>query len=460
MSRTPRSTLLIASGLASFCATLAGCGTAVTTAGTSSSPLIPGAALHGKVYGGQQPLVGASVYLYAAGNSGYGSAYTYTTGTSLLGTHTVTTDVSGSFNITGDYTCPSSTTEIYIEAVGGTADGVTGDANPNVIMLAALGPCGNLSSSSYITMNELTTVASVWALSPFMTGPANIGTSTTNSIGLTNAFNSVNTLVNIGYGQLNTTTLPAGATIPTAELNTLGNILAACVNQAKGGVAGDNSSCGNLFYYATPPNGTAPTNTLMAALDIALNPGNNVANIFLIASKYAQFGPTTLSSHPTDWTVSIRYTGNAALTATTVPNGIAADQSGNIWVTNDAGSNLVKLSPTGTLLASYTDEGYGPIAIDQLGNAWASYTYLNKITPTGTATTYSGGGLYDGGVDAIAVDGSENIWASSVKYNARGTTITGSYLSEFTNSGTAITGTAGDTGGGLSGPSSIAITTH
>jgi hypothetical protein len=351
--------------------------------------------------------------------------------------------------------------------VGGIADSVPGDANPNVIMLAALGPCGNLSSASYITLNELTTLASVYALAPFMTGPANIGTSATNSIGLANAFNSVNTLVNIAYGQLNTTSVPAGATIPTAELNTLGNILAACVNQAHGGVSGDGSSCGNLFLYATPPGGTAPTSTLMAVLDIARNPGNNVSNIFRIASKYSQFSTPVLAVAPNDWTVSIRYTGNAALSAKTVPAGIAADQAGNIWVTNSGTANaagtayttlpsLVELSPTGLLMQTQPQAAYAGVAIDLNGNAWTSFNYLDKTTSgtpgTSTAFTYSTaakrGGLTSGDIPALAVDGSGNVWAIS------------GALAEFDSAGVAISPSGGYTGGGLSAGENIAITAH
>jgi hypothetical protein len=228
---------------------------------------IPGAVLQGRVYGGQNPISDAAVYLYAAGSTGYGSAYPYTGGTtSMLGTHSVKTDVLGNFNIAGDYTCPSKTTEVYLEAVGGIATGTYN--NGGIIMLAALGPCGNLSSATFITLNELTTVASVWALAPFMTGPSNIGTKATNEICLTNAFASVNTLVNIQYGQVNSTSLPAGATIPTDELNSLADIIASCVNMALGG-----TTCGNLYKYATPPGGSKPNSTLMAALDIALHPG-------------------------------------------------------------------------------------------------------------------------------------------------------------------------------------------
>lgn len=461
MLRKSQNTAAIGIALSALCLMLTGCGMAGVTSTAITPTGTPGVALHGLVYGGQQPLNGAVINLYAAGTTGYGSPYPAGNGgsVSLLGSHVVTTDASGSFNITGDYTCPTGS-YVYIEAVGGSPDGVLADNNPNVIMLAALGLCSKLSSASYITMNELTTVASVWALAPFMTGPTNIGTSAGNSVGLANAFASVNTLVNIGYGQLNMTSLPAGATIPTAKLNTLGNILAACVNVPSGSGGASGNPCTQLFPAATPSGGTAPADTLTAAMNIAQNPGNNAAALFPIAGKYAQFGPTVLTSAPTDWTLSIRYTGGGALTAATVPTGIAADQSGNIWVTNDVSSTLVKLSPTGTALASYANAGYSAVAIDQSGNAWASYQYLNKITPTGTVTTYSGGGAYAYGIDAIAVDGSQNVWAASVKYNTRGTAITGSYLSEFSNTGTAISPTAGYTGSGLTGGSSIAITTH
>jgi hypothetical protein len=84
---------------------------------TSTAPVtVPGVALRGTVHGGQQPISNATLQLYAAGSTGYGSAYSYSSGTSLLGTHVVTTNANGGFSITGDYTCPSSTTEVYLVA--------------------------------------------------------------------------------------------------------------------------------------------------------------------------------------------------------------------------------------------------------------------------------------------------------------------------------------------------------
>jgi hypothetical protein len=464
MFKKSQKTAAVGVALSSLCLVLAGCGmsgsmsTPITTTGT-------GVALQGRVFGGQQPLVGAVVNLYAAGTTGYGSPYPAGNGgsVSLLGTHVVTTDAGGSFNISGDYTCPTGS-YVYIEAVGGSPDGVLADNNPNVIMLAALGLCSNLSSSSYITMNELTTVASVWALAPFMTGPTNIGTSASNSVGLSNAFASVNTLVNVGTGYINTS-LPAGATIPTAELNTLGNILAACVNVTMGYAGASGNACTLLFPAATPTGGTQPTDTLTAAMNIAQHPGNNVGSLFPIAGKYAQFGPTVLNTAPNDWTVAIRYTGGGALTANTRPLGVAADQQGNIWVSNDgttaANTKLVEFSPTGTLIASHAHGAYAGVAIDLAGNAWGSYTYLVKNTPgaTGTTTTLTGGGgQVSGDIPAITVDGSGNVWATTLTAGDVGriveySTTTSSFLSPA----------GGYTGGGTSGtgaPGGIAIDPH
>jgi len=73
----------------------------VATSGPAAVSAV-GAAIQGNVHGGQQPVTGATIQLYAVGTSGYGSA-----ATPLL-TKTVTTDQNGGFSISGDYTCPSS----------------------------------------------------------------------------------------------------------------------------------------------------------------------------------------------------------------------------------------------------------------------------------------------------------------------------------------------------------------
>src|SRR5580704_2135816 len=78
---------------------------------------VSGPLLKGSVHGGQQPVYGAAIRLYAAGASGYGQG-----ATNLLATP-VTTDPAGGFNISGDYTCPSATTQVYLTATGGDPSG-------------------------------------------------------------------------------------------------------------------------------------------------------------------------------------------------------------------------------------------------------------------------------------------------------------------------------------------------
>ena len=101
---------------------------------TSNTDSIPGTVLHGTVHGGQNPIAGAHVYLYAINTTGYGgpgiAASTTNASVSLLHTGTgttqdgsghyyVTTDPYGNFTITSDYSCPSNYPNTYFYASGG-----------------------------------------------------------------------------------------------------------------------------------------------------------------------------------------------------------------------------------------------------------------------------------------------------------------------------------------------------
>ena len=224
--------------------------------------------------GGQQPLRGSAVQLFAAGSTGYGSGATALTAA-------VYTDANGDFSIPSDFTCPSDATPTYLAATGGNPG--TGNDNPAIALMAALGPCGDLANLPQVTVNEVTTIASVWALHAFLAPGGEVGTSSTNARGLTNAFAAVNSLASIAGGTTTGTSAPAGAVIPVEKIDTLADILATCVNTG---------SCGPLFRAATPAGGTAPDNTLDAALNIARNPSANVAALFAISTPTAPFQPT------------------------------------------------------------------------------------------------------------------------------------------------------------------------
>ncbi|WP_353072834.1 hypothetical protein [Tunturiibacter gelidiferens] len=93
---------------------LAGCSQRSGVA--SGAATVASLRLHGTAYGGDQPVSGATIQLYAVGTTGDGSA-----STPLL-TQAVTSDSSGEFTLTGDYQCPSASTQVYLTAAGGNPD--------------------------------------------------------------------------------------------------------------------------------------------------------------------------------------------------------------------------------------------------------------------------------------------------------------------------------------------------
>jgi hypothetical protein len=433
---------------------LTGCG---ITPVAESPVVIQGGTIKGSVFGGQQPIANATVQLYAtgsaAGSSGYGSASTaLITPTSAGAAYPVTTGTTGYFTITGTFTCPTpNTTPVYLVVTGGNPIGSA--ANANIALMAALGPCNNLINIPFVNVDEITTVASVWALSPFMKAYDHIGTSTSNTLGLSNAFASVNKMVDIAAGTTPGPALPTGATLPTDEINALGNILASCVNSA-GGSASENggsaptSNCGKLFSYTTPSGGSAPTDTITAAMNIAQNPAQNVSNLFnLVTAAGAAF--TTSETLPTSWTIAINYTGGGL----SGPKGIATDASGDVWLANNTGNSVTELSNTGAAISSssgYTGGSLSApwgIALDSGGNAWVTNNTGSSITyisSAGTgATKYSGNGLNK--PKGIAIDSVGNIWVANSGSN---------YVSAFTSTGTAL---SFYTGGGVATPIGIAV---
>jgi len=330
--------------LASTSLLLSGCG--IGPIALPSAIQGTGAIMQGKVHGGQQPVSGATIQLWAASQTGYPGTSGFSAPASLL-TSPVSTGADGSFSISSDYTCPVGDAEVYITATGGNPGGGT---NANLVMMAALGSCDNLlanASTTFIFMDEVTTVAAAYALAQFAEpNPSGtgilVGTSSTNVNGLANAMATVNNLVDLATGQAYTIT-PAYAsnpvpyfntsTVPQARINTLANILASCVNT--NGLGGSSTNCSTLFTAARPSGGAIPGDTLQAILDIAQHPLPAAAPIALSAAT-SPFQPN-LPAAPNDWTLALTFTG-AGLGGQGTTYGItntsmAIDAENNIWVT-------------------------------------------------------------------------------------------------------------------------------
>ncbi|MDQ2925100.1 MAG: hypothetical protein M3R43_06035, partial [Acidobacteriota bacterium] len=399
MPISSRSSALLALPALALATLLIGCALQTTASPGSSQ----GLALTGTVHGGQPPVVGSHVHLLAAAVTGYGAASTSLLTTGTAGSDSfggfVLTDAAGAFSITGDYTCVVGT-QVYVLATQGNPGLPGNQTNPNLALMAAIGQCpatGNfVSSVPFISVNEVTTVASVYALSGYMTDLSHVASSGTPQAmtGISNAFATVNNLVDISGGGALATTPAGNGTPPQTEINTLANIIASCVNSA----GASSVPCTALFANAA--NGsTQPTDTVTAALNIAHSPASNIANLFALQTAAAPFAPT-LSAAPNDFTVAITYTGGGL----DAPVSIAIDGNDNVWMVNLNTSLSEFNGITGEAISPSTGFTGGglfvpfAIGIDPLGNAWVvnQNTTVSKFTPSGApalGSPFSGGGL-------------------------------------------------------------------
>jgi len=464
--------------------------------------------LRGLAHGGQAPITGATVTLYAAGQPANVAPTT-------LGT--ATSDSNGNFNL--QYTCPSSTALLYVVAKGGNAGA---GANSAINLMAALGPCGSVPAE--VVINELTTVAAVYALNAFSNvTPANSGglggcvdctpgelADMTqlhgNTPAIANSFFTAGLLASVQNGGPGAFLPPAAGCVATSpplncvaleRLTALANSLAACVNSAQGSAA-----CGLLLSNHSVALGTyvAGTDTLQATLFVARNPGRvNIASLYGLSARNVVFAPG-LPAAPTDWTISIGFlppvsgsgvaidaSGNVWVAARSgvielsgstatplsgaggftggglqIPTAIAIDGNDNVWVAGSAvnseellissvaefsGSTGAPLSPPGVgFTGGGIDEPDG-VAIDAQGNVWVA-NEANSVTRISNGNTE---GFIEGGLDlasGIAIDGNGNVWVSDLRSNAV-TELSGS-------SGTGLSPITGFSGGGLNSPHGIA----
>ena len=490
--------------------------TGCTLETTATPGVEPGVTLQGLVHGGQQGVAGAHVYLLAANNAGYGGSgiapstanasssllkFANTGLTDSIGAYVLSGNF-GQFTITGDYTCPTAGTQVYLYTLGGD---VGSGVNSGAGFLEALGPCGNLTSSTNVYVDEITTVAAAYAFAGFATDATHVGSSATTlaQTGVANAFATATNLVNATTGVALATTPNGNGTVPQLEINALANSLAGCVNSNTTGF----TQCTTLFKNATndgvtctvPPCADEPTDTASAAINIAHFPSKNVATIFGLAAGIGTPFLPALSAAPNDWTIAISFTGAGLTQGYTAPQCLAVDGSGNLWVVTGLGSVLSEFSPLGipanangytglglnspdsvaldvnsahvwisnfsgdnvvnftisggAHVAYTTVSGSGPATaqIDGSGNVWIaniSTSKLLKMNPsTGAFSPFTGNGLGFPGSLAIEPGAAGNIWV--------GDGTGGDNASLFSNSGGAVN--AFTNTGGINQPFDVAI---
>ena len=382
---------------------LTGCG-----AGTSFSNPTTSVGFKGKVFGGQQPVANAAITVWEVGSATYGSA-----ATSLA---TTMSGADGTFLFAdGSYTC-SEGEQVYITASGGNSASLE-YTNPNIMLATGLGDCAAAQSAT-VEINEVTTVATAFALAQFFT--PTLGSTSTDSFGTPGAdlgaFTNSNQytipmLIDVPTGTVNPNN--ATTTIEAAKIYTIANILAACVNDAA-----DFNNCNTLYQNTTLPGlgNPVPSDTLQAAVQMSRYPYLNVSNLFQLASAKSPF--VGLPSVPNDWTVAVSYmssdyalsvVGNqdfSGLPDLISPTSatIDIDAGGYIWFpTNLAGSaGIAYFDPTLiTFNGPYVTHGKNVtavfvqpqyVAIDSLGLVWSSDVsnstigYTDTVLPDGIFT--------------------------------------------------------------------------
>jgi streptogramin lyase len=431
--------------------------------------------LHGTVHGGQSPISGSSVVLYAASENPLTAAAALATATS---------DSQGNFTF-ATFSCPSYNSPLYVTSTGGNAGG---GFNPAIHLMAIVGTCTHVPGGS-LTVNELTTVAAAYTVNNFIgpngcsdcsaAAPADVDNISGVEPGLANAFGNASLLVDLDTG-LPAGSLPSNAdclsTAPASncltlrKIDLLANALAACVNT----VGPSSAGCAELFQCATPGatytsgactvpgSATPPADTLQAILSIARNPVTvSLAGINNNSSRNAVFAPVPAAA-PTDLTVSLHYNKGGYAWA----NGLAIDAQGNAWLSSGNSSSLIELSPKGQPLNNspirlnqFPVSLPGTLAIDQSGDVWVT----NNVAYTSTSDS---SGVYEFNSSGqfvatyappqlnqpqhIAVDLSGNLWLDSFQSNT---------LTELSSSGAYVVQYTGGTATGsqINDPEGVAV---
>jgi PKD repeat protein/lysophospholipase L1-like esterase len=264
----------------------------LSAAATTTATVSPPPPLENWVMAGGQPISNSSVELYATG------AGTASAAVPLLKVPVITNQ-RGGFSIAGLYNCPSPNTQVYLAATGGNPGLSTGSNNAAIALMAALGSCGSFSASqASITIDEISTVAAIWPGYAYQSSISQVGAADPRN--MSNSFIDSANLAGIASGA----SRYPGILIPNQDeaIRSLANSLDTCV-RSNGDLSAD-SPCSQLFATATPAGGSAPTDTLLAALAIALSPRSNVAPIFNLGVSSAPFQPA-LTAAPADWTLGL-----------------------------------------------------------------------------------------------------------------------------------------------------------
>ncbi|HKD16250.1 MAG TPA: hypothetical protein VKG23_00175 [Thermoanaerobaculia bacterium] len=359
--------------------------------------------ISGRVQAGGKAVAGSTVTLFAATASA----------PARLGE--TKTDAKGAFQLNPGAAPAGSV--LYLVARGGTPDARPDRSdNEGLAFLAILGSTPPKS----VTINEFTTVASVWTTAQFLDGSALRG----HALGLKIAAGNVPSFVDLvtgGWGAVIQDPLNGPQTPTMANFATLADVLSACATH----ITPD--ACSRLFAASTPPKGPAPTDTLNAAIAVARYPWYQPQRLFELLDAFypvpkgktmraVPFMPY-LNFAPSAWVLPLKFDGGGYRAG----GKAMFDSQGNLWV----GDNFT----------------VGWQAQDALwqGNATKFDPNGRPLSPM--TTGFAGGGM-QGGTFGAAVDAKDQAWLASYG---------GQSIAVFDKNGKPLTPPEGITFGGKLG---------
>ena len=274
---------------------------------------------------------------------------------------------------------------LYLVATGGEPAANKGSGNnPAIALMAVLGN----KVPATVTINEFTTVASVWTNAQFLNGTTLQG----HALGLRIAAGNVPNFVDLetgGWGGAIQDPLNSGQTPTMANFATLADLLAGCITLVR------SDACSSLFAAATSPTGAYPQDTLAAAENIARYPWYRMEKLFGLLNYLYPIPPGKnmravpympyLDLSPSAWVLPLKFTGGGYNSG----GKAMFDSEGNLWV----GDN-------------FTVGWQGTDSLWQ-GNATKFNPNGKPLSPM--TTGFAGGGM-QGGTFGAAVDAKDNAW--------------------------------------------------
>jgi hypothetical protein len=341
----------------------------------SAFPAFAALSLSGQVQGGGAPVVGATVTLWVASAGAPKQLAQSRTG------------ADGGFVLTTADAAEEGTS-LYLVARGGRSQADKGSGpNDTLALITVLGS----KVPSKVTINEMTTIASVWTHNQFIDGTAIKGLPLQLKITAGNVPSFVD-LTTGGWGTTIQDPLNSGQTPTMANFATLADALAGCVARVTP------EACPTLFTAARGPAGAAPTDTLAAAQSIAKYPWYQPERVFALLDvfypvpKGKNLRPVPFMPYlqfvPSAWVLPLKFDGGGYRAG----GKAMFDGEGNLWV----GDNFT----------------IGWQASDALWQGPASKFDPNGKPLSPITTGFTGGGM-EGGTFGAAIDLKGNVWLSS-----------------------------------------------